>query len=338
MSRLSPYIQTVLGPDTLHVGQAVHFSARWTFWFSDSGVRMGKFSSVMPPANGRGQACEVFGDELANHLSACFDQDSRPVVAVERNDGAVEVRRFQSGTETRFIWEGRQPQLYFNREVLYYSGDSDVVCFYLKADNRTIYARMQRDNFSVEYVMNEMHCNLATLEEAETAANKVRLYARTDGGRVVTLLSREYAPFPVFTDDAGYAVLALFSGNHRAVVVIASAVDAGHGTVSILDGAYYLRVQIATAQDAAVANASLDAGSYDQRVITAPAQADTATANASLFAGEHGRRVVPLAAAETASLVASLDSGECLRAVIGLSRREAGTLNTDIFGGRHYAP
>ena len=340
MSRLSPRIQTVFGPDTLYVGQPGHYSALWTFWFSDHGVRMVKAPRVMPPANERGEPCDVFADNLYDHLTACFDQNSRPVVAVEKNDGTVELRRLQGGTETRFIWTGRQPQLYLNWEVLYYSGESDVVCFYLKTDARTIYARMQRDNFATEYVMNELHCNLATLEEAVTVASRVKLYGKTTGGRTVTLNSFPYPPFPALASDQGFAVMAFVSGSHYQTIITATAPsDAGAVNVGPMGGSYLLRVMGASGADAGAVSVGPMGGAYTEAVFIADAGLNAGVMDGRLLSGSYALRVKNASGSDAGSLATALAGGTYFVAVIdGGTRQDAGQQTTDLLEGRYYVP
>ena len=340
MSRLSPRLQTVFGPDTLNVGQPAHFTERWTFWFSNHGVRMVNKPRVMMPADEVGQACDVFADNLYDHLTACFDQNSRPVVAVEKNDGTVELRRLQGGTETRFIWTGRQPQLYFNWEVLYYSGESDVVCFYLKTDARTIYARMQRDNFATEYVMNELHCNLATLEEAVTLANRVKLYGKTTGGRTVTLNSFAYPPFPALASDSGYSVMTLTAGSYALTIIGANpAADAAAGTITLFDGAYTLTVKQASATDAGALAVELPSGLYQEQAFSADAGADAGVVAVESVDGLYANAVEHAAADDAGALTMTLAGGSYfVRVIDGGTRSDAAAVAVDIADGSYFIP
>lgn len=342
MSRRSQRVQTVLGPDTLGIGQPAHYTKAWTFWFSSSGVRLARQASVMEPADNVGDKCEVFGDELRNHLTACFDQNSRPVIAVENHDGTVELRKQQGGIETRYIWTGRQPQLFLNWEVIYYSGESDVVCFYLKDDARTVFARIQRDNFAVEYTVNVLHCTLQSLTEARSASQRVILTGRTIGNRSVTLTSRLYPPFPAEASDNGQATIALVAGSHIQVIFSAPAqADAGSGTVTLLNGAYELTVQQADAgQDAAAGATTLAEGIYGQLIETIDAGQDAGAMETGIQSGEYVERVEPADGGDDAGTgTTTMTGGSYQQAVVdGSSRKETGLNETGLADGSYYIP
>jgi len=340
MSRSSQRVQTVLGPDTLGIGQPAHYTAPWTLWFSSSGVRIVKKASVMEPADNVGDECEVFADELRNHLTACFDQNSRPVVAVENHDGTVELRKQQAGVETRFIWTGRQPQLFLNWEVLYYSGESDVVCFYLKDDGRTLFARMQRDNFAVEYEVNALHCTLASLTEARSASQRVILTGKTIGNRDVTLTSRLYPPFPALASDTGEATVALVSGSYvQAVFTVPATVDEAEGTATLFGGAYTLALEQAAAADAGEGTTALPEGDYYQQIFGADAGLDAGEVAAGLESGDYANKVEHADGEDAGTGTATLNGGSYQQAVIdGQSRTDTASTETGLVGGSYYVP
>lgn len=341
MSRLSPRICTVPGPDTLGVGQPGHFTARWTFWFGSAGVRIVKKAAVFDPGDAMGEPCEVFTDELRNHLSACFDQNSRPVVAVENADGSIELRKRQAGSETRYLWAGRQPQLFFNWQVLYYSAESDVVCFYLKDDGRTIYARMQRDDFAVEYTMNLLHCDLQSLEEVIADSQRVKMFCRTTGGRAVTLTSRLYPPFPATGRDAGYLSATLVSGGHiQAVFPVQAEADLASGAITLFGGAYTLAIAATAAAESAEHETGFPEGDYFQQVFGADAGQDAGAVEAGIYGGAYYNRVEHAdAGTDGAQSSAALNGGAYTKAVIdGSSRRETVAIETGIVGGSYFIP
>lgn len=340
MSRLSPRICTVPGPDTIGVGQRRHFTALWTIWFGSAGVRIVKKAAVFDPGDEMGEPCEVFGEELANHLSACFDQSSRPVVAIERNDGQIEIRKLVGGTEQRFEFTGRQPQLFYNWQVLYFSDDSDVVCFYLKDDGRKIYARFQRDEFDTEYEMNTLHCELATLEETDNIIQRQRLFGRTTGGRAVTLLSRLYPPFPVDGWDNAEAAQQFLSGFHGvALVTVPAAEDAAENTTTLLGTLYALRVTFASGADAAAEATQFLDGEHGERLSLITATPDTAEGDVRLLSGVYFLRAVPVnAGLDKGVNTTTIDGGAYFKAVIdGRNHADTGQQTTDFLEGSHLA-
>lgn len=337
MSRLSPRICTVPGPDTIGVGQRKHFTALWTIWFGSTGVRIVKKAAVFDPGDAMGEPCEVFADELANHLSACFDQNSRPVVAVERYDGTVEIRKLVGGDEQRFVFEGRQPQLFYNWQVLYFSDDSDVVCFYLKEDGRKIYARFQRDEFDTEYVMNELHCELALLEETDSILQQQRLFGRTTGGRVVTLLSRLYPPFPAEAIDTAEAAQQFLSGVHDVALVTTQGQDAASEDTKLQSGLYVIKVIFASGSDLAVNTTQLLDGEHVERLVLVVVPDDTAAGDVKLLSGVYFLRVVPAnAGLDKGVNTTAIDGGSYFKAVIdGRNHADTGQQTTDFLEGSH---
>ena len=337
MSRLSPRICTVFGPDTIGVGQRKHFTAHWTIWFGSAGVRIVKKSQVFDPGDEMGEPCEVFTDELANHMSPCFDQNSRPVVAVEREqDGTIEIRKLVGGQEQRFIFTGRQPQLFYNWQLLYFSDDSDVVCFYLKEDGRNIYARFQRDEFDTEYLMNTLHCELALLEETGGASQRQTLYGRTTGGRVVTLISRLYPPFPAEALDTGAATTQFLSGSHGVALVTVNAQDAGEHATLLLDGLYILRVKFGNGADTGEQSSAFKDGIYGDAVVQVEA-VDAGEGNTRLLDGIYILRVVTASAGlDKGANTTAIDGGSYFKAVIdGRSHADIGQQTTDFLEGSH---
>lgn len=318
MSRQSPRVSYATGPDVLGASQVKHFDKRWAAWFGSKGVRIEKTAFVAPPADNRGEKCEVFPDELANHITLAFDQDGRPVVGIEAEPGWVEVRRRQGATQTKFRWEGYQPQLFLNWLVRYYPRESDVVCFYLKEDRRKLYARFQRENFGVEYLMNTLHTTAAEMQETDAIGFYQWLWGRNEEGKKLTLVSRRYPPFPALASDKGKATQTLYTGLHEEAVKLATGADTGKGSttfqtgeledivkhadagsedgqlqVAFEDGAHILTVNPPPEEaDAGQTNTTLLTGLYWLVVVNGGSSSDKGKTSGTFLAGSYGLVVV----------------------------------------------
>ena len=339
MSRLSPRLCTVLGPDTLGVGQREHFTMRWTLWFGSHGVRIVQGEHQWIPGDAVGEECEVFHHTLADHMSACFDQTSRPVVAIERNDGMVEIRKISAGSQTAWSFEGRQPQLYFNWEVLYYHGESDVVCIYLKEDGRTLFARLQRDSFAVEYTLNTLHATLGTLEEtASLATHRQVIYGRTIGGRVISLVSREYPPWPALAQDTADHATDVEDSEHQLAVIVVSDSEGGTLEQGIEAGSYFLAVIQQSADDAGFSGSDVEDSEY-RLVIVQSEQADAGNLASDVEPGSYTLIVVPTSAEDSGSVNSDVDESRYFQAVINSgTRHDEAFCGCDVADSSHLPP
>lgn len=344
MSRQSQRISYAYGPDVQGVGQAAHFTKRWVAWIADAGVRLWQ-NGYLPnlPSNQLGARCDVFADEVCNHISLAFDQDGRPVIAAELElNGNIEIRKQAAGIEQRYTFTGRQPQLFNNWEVQYYPGDSDVVCLYLKEDGRKIYARFQREQFSVEYVLNELHTTMESLVETWAEGHVFHFLEGVNvHGKTITLKSRRYPPFPALAKDRGQAAADLLSGNHQQGIFYAQAgTDEGEGTTDCAEGAYLLRVIQATGDDSGEGTTDFAEGAYEQQIVTADAGADAGEGETDFADGEHLETVVPAdAGTDAAATATAVDGGLYSKAVIdGSSRLDTAQQATELAEGSHLIP
>jgi phage-related protein len=142
------------------------YRTRWAAWSTPSGIRYGKYEDgevifdqyeddVTPEPDFLGARTDLYPDEYKPAwLSLSFDQDAHLVLAVQKDEETIEIRRRSQGILLSYTFEGFSPLLFFNYTTnAVETGDSDVVCFYLHpSDTTKLMARFQRDNFGVAYV------------------------------------------------------------------------------------------------------------------------------------------------------------------------------------------
>lgn len=89
----------------------------------------------------------------ARHVSLCFDQSARVVLAWE-DQGIIKVRRWDP-SQNEYIenvsFAGVDPVVVFDAEWRYRVPDSDVLLFYLSSDREKVMCRVQRDVYGTEY-------------------------------------------------------------------------------------------------------------------------------------------------------------------------------------------
>lgn len=89
----------------------------------------------------------------ARHVSLCFDQSARVVLAWE-DQGIIKVRRWDAGSNQyieNVSFAGVDPVVVFDAQWAYRVPDSDVLLFYLSSDRERVMARVQRDVYAVEH-------------------------------------------------------------------------------------------------------------------------------------------------------------------------------------------
>lgn len=91
--------------------------------------------------------------EGARHVTWCFDQSARLIVAYEL-DGTIHLTRWDTTTNS-YIQNveaaGRDPLLFMDATVMFVIPGSDVTLFYLSDDRQTLHHRQQSDIYAVEY-------------------------------------------------------------------------------------------------------------------------------------------------------------------------------------------
>ena len=91
--------------------------------------------------------------EGARHVTMCFDQSARLIVAYEL-DGTIHLTRWDT-TTNQYIQNveaaGRDPLLFMDATVMFVIPGSDVTLFYLSGDRETLHHRQQSDIYATQY-------------------------------------------------------------------------------------------------------------------------------------------------------------------------------------------
>lgn len=305
------------GPITLHNSQDDPYYLQWAVWPTSDGIRIRKTPDpVWIPATG-GTLSILFDEEVVtDHLALAFDQNAYEVIAYQKETDTIEVRRYFNTEVVLAEFEGRDPLLQYNGllDQDLETGDTDVVCYYIKAGINALWMRFQRDDFEVEY--------LAALLPGRPIALK-RAYFEYNEDESAGTLKVEFL-------DAGYRIGVLSSAAYPDPppppvfpYVLTSQGDNATATGAITDGDYFVAVIWADGggeldthpafADGAAASGSL-AGDYEGVVVYADgAELDeehlpfeeSATAEGSL-AGEHV--VQAISPEETLADTGSIDS------------------------------
>lgn len=189
-----------LGPQALRLPQDWPYNKRWAAWANSAGVMLKPVPdpTLVWTPDETGAQCSLFSAPIyTNHLTLAFDQVSSEVIAWQ-NGTSIEVRRIFSGALQITSWIGFGPLAVnnglFNTDVP--SGDTDVVIYYLKRGRNSIFARIQRDNYGVEYVAANVPFQPIDLVRSwyDTGTRIHRLEALDSGWRSAILAT---APYPV---------------------------------------------------------------------------------------------------------------------------------------------
>jgi hypothetical protein len=267
------------GPENLGVPDwPFQYFTRWIGWKASDGVRVAKWVPGFVPSDTAGQLSDLFdGDTNFSDLSIAFDQNGRLVVAVQRGEDAVEVRRRQAGDLTIFTWAGKSPVLFFNGELEYQTPLTDVVCYYLPADGDRILVRVQRENFSTEHVMHaSLPIVVGHLTKADRVVHRSYLWGMSAGERrrdvrQLVFKSQLYDPWPVLVLEVADVSVEFESGDYFLAVVEADTVsDAGSIALEFESGVYLSAVVTVDDQfDAASLALDFDSGVYLDAVVSA---------------------------------------------------------------------
>ncbi len=157
------------------------------------------------------------------HLTLAFDQAARHVVAYERA-GEVWVRQWDplAGEYVmRGPWPGVDPVLVMDAEAGYYVPNSDVLLFHLSPDRRTLYMRVQREQYATAHVV-ETYAEPAMLDQGVALPYQFELLGSLESDPDGTGLVLRSDLYPVRAEDVlGAArVAAPTSGVYWPVVVV----------------------------------------------------------------------------------------------------------------------
>lgn len=204
------------GPPAFGEGDPANppFVTGWAYWVSTSGMRVGPFSRVVPPATGLGNASSLYNTTVSTKVTHAFNEEGLLAVAIQKASKIIELKRYITEEEATatITFTGMQPVLWFTGE-LYRTETSkgQLVVFYLREENlKDVYVRLEEDAFAVEYKLNaDLTVTLARLIETRAEEHKLIIYAIDDQGRDVLLKTELY---PWEFSDAGTLGAAFQSG------------------------------------------------------------------------------------------------------------------------------
>ena len=194
------------GPVNESISQTTRWTTRWCAWVATDGVRYGRVADGGTKTDTGGTLTTLFtAGYRPTHLSFCFDQDSRPVMAVQHDATTVLVAKFVSGTPTTFEFPGVTPLVFFDGVLVHDTPLTDVVCLYIKAAGDTIFGRLQRNDFDTEYTLNaDIKTVLSKLQKVDRlhalGRDWLALYAKDTVGRPCVYTSEAYPPWPTHTE------------------------------------------------------------------------------------------------------------------------------------------
>jgi hypothetical protein len=202
-----------LGPTNRGATQNANYSVLWAAWPSTNGVRLLKNATedaITPPDESQGFLSSLFSSALVtDHISLSWDQNGYEVIAWHSTPGQISIRRRFGGTLRTDVFAGVSPCLYYNGTVNVQAridGETDVVCYYIKPGMGACYARFQRDNFEIEYVVGGYPTKPLHLLKHETDDLDHVLWAVDDGFRLMKLTAT-YPTQPAPDPDPFVALL-----------------------------------------------------------------------------------------------------------------------------------
>lgn len=250
-------------------GAARPWATRWAAWVAAAGIRVAKLPFITLPSNGIGSESSLYPATKPTRLSLGFTSAGQMAIAIQKNAFSIEIKWFSptGEIETANIL-GTSPAL-FQNGLVFQSDDpdeTDLALYYLRLEvPRTIFARFERDNFGIEYVINsDLQADIRSLIASGKEGLKQSLYGRDLFGRDVTLRSLDYAT--LIDGDANDLTMSILSGNYRASAVIKElSLDAATLALSVFSGGYGDPIKEPTdslSGDAATLSVSIIDGEY----------------------------------------------------------------------------
>lgn len=240
-----PFTDFCDGPDVYGVGQPTRFVQRWRVKlepnaFATWDVFLSKVGAPWAPADPL-----LFPASLplpTEWITFSFDANGLPCFAWDDSAGLISLRRFVGGIPTTYNWAGTSPRLLFDGILQRDNTLTDLVCFYTRGG--ALYARFQRDNWAVEYLLANAGLGAGIDHLTKTdrvlylGANYQYLYAVSSDPTPLRILlqSAPYPPWPVFGADAATLGVVPAGGLYFLVTIPAPpAADLG-GTLGVIPG------------------------------------------------------------------------------------------------------
>lgn len=220
------------GPYNLHNSQDELYQTRWAAWLFEGAMRLRKKptgSISLPDSGGATSALFTGANITTDHITLAFDQNGWEVIAYQKTATTIELRQFFNFETTIRTWDGIDPVLVYNQllDPNLEDGDSDVVCYYLKPGNSTLYARFQRENFLIENTVTLLPLRPLALKRTWIEGQIQYLELMDAGFRSAILQTDSYPDPPAipplpFVDAAGTdhgAVALEVSGDYAVAIV-----------------------------------------------------------------------------------------------------------------------
>lgn len=174
------------------------FTTGWAAWVATAGIRIGKLSYVVPPANTEGVASALYPTTKPTKLSIAFDRFALLHMAIQKTSTTVEVKWYSdnAGTVATASWTGISCVLFFPGLSAPREEGSSVVAYYLRADRpNVLFARFADEGYATERtVMPAMRVNLTRLIGITALPDfRAALRAVDALGRDVTLYTPAYS-------------------------------------------------------------------------------------------------------------------------------------------------
>lgn len=288
------------GPLFLSIPQDDQYTTRWAAWQATDGIRIARRDSIARPDGLVGTLTGLYDGETVERLSLCFEQNAKPVIAVERSGGVIEVRRFVGASPVSFFFAGKTPLMFYNGVLVAASGDSDAVCYYLDDAGTQVLMRVQRDNFATEYVVAEGWASpLMAINKVDRKLSSVFIwgYRQADNrkdSRQVVLCSGQYGSWPNRgLDSAGLSVSFASGVYYSTVVGLENNSEDSTISIGFLDGAYQSIVVSDSEDDAGVSSVTFESGAYTLVVVTDATPNDDSTNTVSFQSGQYIEIVIP---------------------------------------------
>jgi hypothetical protein len=309
------------GPFILGSTQTPQYVDRWAVWVATAGIRLGKLSAGMALDDVNGQADDLFpGGTRPSKVSLCFEQAALPVIAIQKDATTIEIRRKVSNVVQSYLFAGLSPMLFYNGVTIVDTSVTDAVCLYIKTAGDKIYARFQRDNYGIEYVINATLAPGAVIKELRktdhrfiAGVNYQALWGRSLDGRQLYFRSAAYPPLPQNVADKLTNDVALDSGIYFLAITPGGTVTDKITQDSAFNSGQYVSIVInaPTVTDKATQDSAFDSGIYTSIAIAGPAPTDKATEDTAFDSGVYTLTVI-LSTAPTDKLTTDtgFDSGQ----------------------------
>lgn len=194
----SGLISFQVGPTALNSVEPSH-NLIWTAWQGSAGIRFGIVGPVILPQDDKGALDTLIPAAQTTKLTHAFNKLGRMALAIEEPlsfGRFIRLSRFtdSSGTIATINFAGYQPLLYNTWNLdKGPAAQAGLVCYYLRAGHKSIYARFEQDDFGVEVeVLPDMRVELAGMLSIDSIAGKVRILGIDTLGRDATIRSAIY--------------------------------------------------------------------------------------------------------------------------------------------------